>query len=174
MNFKSLKRELFSIPNILSYVRLLLIPVFIYVFYTATIEKNSTLYIVSTIIVIISGLTDWLDGYIARHYNMITQLGKVLDPFADKLTSITVVACLCFKFDFMIWLLILYIIKELTMIICGLFLIKKKVKIDGAKWFGKLATFVFYSTMIILVAINPSNSWANTFLIGCIIVNATL
>lgn len=141
-------KEVFSIPNILSYIRLLLIPVFIYFFLNAT--ENRDYYFVGFII-LLSGLTDLFDGMIARRFNQITELGKIVDPIADKLTQAAVVICLMFRYPFMWIIVILFVVKELFMGINGLILLKRGKKLDGAKWFGKLSTAVFYVTTGILI-----------------------
>ncbi|MBQ4102332.1 MAG: CDP-alcohol phosphatidyltransferase family protein, partial [Oscillospiraceae bacterium] len=86
MDLKQFKGQAFTIPNILSYIRFALIPVFVVIF--ALAAENSRLYVTAAAVVIVSGATDLLDGFIARRCNQVTALGRVLDPFADKLTSI--------------------------------------------------------------------------------------
>ena len=144
-------KEFFSIPNILSYIRLLLIPVFIMTYLHATTAKG---YILSAVVILLSGITDFADGFIARKFNMITQWGKLLDPIADKLTQAAIVICLMSKIKGMWILFTIFIVKELCMGLCYLFLMKKGNKLDGAKWFGKLSTFVFYIATFVIIA-NP-------------------
>ncbi|WAA11004.1 CDP-alcohol phosphatidyltransferase family protein [Fervidibacillus albus] len=142
-------KELFSVPNILSFIRLLLIPIFISLYINATDEKD---YYIASLIILLSGLTDLFDGFIARTFNQITEIGKALDPIADKLTQAAIAFCLTIKYHF-IWILItLFVIKELYMGINGLILLRRGKKLDGAQWFGKLSTFIFYVTMLFLVA----------------------
>ncbi len=141
-------KEIFSIPNILSYIRLLLIPVFVYLFLTATETED---YYVVGLIILLSGITDLFDGMIARKFNQITELGKIVDPVADKLTQAAVVACLMFRYSYMWIIVALFVVKELFMGINGLILLKRGKKLDGAKWFGKLSTAVFYVAMGILI-----------------------
>lgn len=141
-------KEIFSIPNILSYIRILLIPVFVYLFLNAT--ENRDYYLVGFII-ILSALTDLFDGLIARKFNQITELGKLVDPVADKLTQAAIVIALMFRYPFMWIIVLLFIIKELVMGFSALFLLKRGKKPDGAKWFGKLSTAVFYIAMGILI-----------------------
>lgn len=139
-----------NIPNILTIIRLLLIPVFIIIFYSST-DKN-ILY--STCIFILAGITDVLDGYIARKYDMITKSGIVLDPLADKLMQITVLICFTSANYIPIWVIIVIGMKELTMILGGLFLyyFMDKTVIPANK-FGKSATTFFYFA-ILAIAIN--------------------
>mgnify|MGYP001415168083 FL=1 len=141
-------REFFSVPNILSYVRLLLIPIFTYLFIHAEDTKD---YYLIGFIIFLSAVTDLLDGWFARKFNQITELGKVIDPIADKLTQAAIVVCLLFRYPYMWILFILLVVKELFMGIIGLVLLKRGKKLDGAKWFGKLSTAVFYVAMGILI-----------------------
>jgi len=113
-------------------------------------------------------LTDFLDGFIARNMNMITELGKLLDPLADKLTQAALIFVLVLKIRWMFLLLILFVVMQLFMLVAGLAMLKKGKKLDGAKWFGKISTTVFYVTMILLVAIPTLNTKiTNTLMFTC-------
>lgn len=147
---KFTKKEVFSIPNILSFVRLLLIPVFMIFYLTA---KTPFDYYIAAAVILISGLTDMADGLIARKFRMITELGKVLDPIADKLTQVAIVFTLTFRFPAMFFLFVLLAVKEIFMGVNGLVLLRKGKKLDGAMWFGKLATAVLYVVMFIFIAV---------------------
>ncbi|MBQ5320883.1 MAG: CDP-alcohol phosphatidyltransferase family protein [Oscillospiraceae bacterium] len=140
-NFKNL-------PNILSVVRIILIPFFV-VSYLNFSEEG--LYLLPGFILLLSGFTDFLDGYIARKYGFITYLGKILDPLADKLTQFTVCLVIGFRNSFFLYLAGLYFIKELCMLIGGIWLTKKDIKIAGSKWWGKLGTGMFYAVMLIVI-----------------------
>ncbi|MEG0485473.1 MAG: CDP-alcohol phosphatidyltransferase family protein [Oscillospiraceae bacterium] len=132
------------VPNILSCLRILLIPVFVW----QLLIGNTT---AAAVILAGSGITDLLDGYLARHYNWISDLGKVLDPVADKLTQVTVCVVLAYLLsDYMIFFIIMFL-KEVLMMALGGYLLKKGAHIDGARWFGKAATVCFYVSMTILV-----------------------
>ncbi len=139
-----------NIPNTLSIIRILMIPWFLWEFLNAQTQSDFTL---AAGILVVSGLTDTVDGAIARKFNMITQLGKILDPLADKLTLASVIAALWIKKPHLWWLCGLLILKELLMLIGGLKLHTSKVTIEGSKWFGKLATVMFYVIMVIIVAV---------------------
>ena len=143
------KKDWLTIPNILSLIRLSLIPVFILLYLNAT---QPTDYYLASFIILLSGLTDLLDGWIARKYHQITELGKILDPIADKLTQVTVVICLAAKFKWMRLIVVLFLVKELFMIVNSLFLLQKGKKLDGAKWYGKISTAIFYSCIVFLIA----------------------
>lgn len=149
-------KEIFSIPNCLSYLRIILLPIFIYIYVNAVELKD---YYFAAIIILFSGLTDSLDGFIARKFNQITELGKVIDPIADKLQQAAIAFCLMMSYQYMWMIFALFVVKELFMGINGVVLLKRGKKLNGAMWFGKLSTAVFYVAMLFLIAnpnINPS------------------
>ena len=129
------KEELFSIPNCMGYFRILLIPVFCVVYLQADTMKD---YYVAAAIVAVSTITDLLDGKVARKFNMITEFGKFLDPFADKLTSLR-------------YLVLLMLVKEGFMAVMGLINLRRGKKLDGAKWFGKVCTATLFLVLCVLV-----------------------
>ncbi len=156
------KKELLSIPNILSYVRILLIPLIVYFYLVA---EN---YQLAAIIAAISGFTDLADGVIARKFNMITEFGKFIDPVADKLTQCTLILCLLSRYEIMWILVVIFFIKEITMGLLGLFSVcKNNKKLDGAKWFGKVSTVVQFVSMTALFAFEMSLSTVNFLLTLC-------
>ncbi len=144
------KKDLWSIPNILCYIRFLLIPVFVITYIRADHPRQ---YIQAAAVVFLSGLTDFLDGFIARRFDMVTELGKIIDPLADKLTQASLIFILVVKYKWMFLLLILFVVMQLFLLIAGLVMLKKGTKLNGAKWFGKVSTTVFYATMLVLVAV---------------------
>lgn len=117
-----LSKQLFSIPNILGYFRIILIPIIMWNYFHA--QTDSDYYFVA-LLVIISGLTDALDGQIARRFHMVTPLGKALDPIADKLTQGALAVCLMTKYPLMIVLFALFLIKEGFMGITGLLFLRR-------------------------------------------------
>lgn len=139
----------FGVPNMLSVFRLALIPVFVAVFFT---EKPGS-GILAAVILVTSGLTDVADGFIARHFHMITKLGQILDPLADKLTQAAICVCLAIRlrrpeFD---WILVLLVLKEAVMIVAGANIIRKGNEVMPSRWFGKLATVVSYTSMVLII-----------------------
>lgn len=159
------RKDLYSIPNILCYIRFLLIPVFVVTYIRASGPKG---YIQAATVVFLSGLTDFLDGFIARKFNMITELGKLIDPLADKLTQASLIFVLVVKVKWMFLLLILFVIMQLFLLVAGLVMLKKGTKLNGAKWFGKVSTTVFYATMLGLVAVPTlSQKVTNGLLLVC-------
>ena len=119
-------KEVFSIPNLMGYFRILLIPLFCYLY----IAKEA--YLWASIVVLVSSLTDLFDGLIARKFHMITQLGKALDPIADKLTHAALAICLAIRYPYMWWLIGLMIVKEGYMGIMGLIFLRQGKMLDGA------------------------------------------
>lgn len=159
------KKDLWTIPNILCYIRFLLIPAFVILYIKATTPSE---YLRAAIIVFISGMTDFLDGFIARKYHMITDLGKLIDPIADKLTQASLIFVLIVKIKWMYLLLILFLLLQLFLVVAGLVMLKKGTKLNGSKWFGKVSTTVFYAVMLILVSVPALNERiTNTLMVVC-------
>lgn len=143
-----------SIPNMLSIFRLLLIPVFLLVFFL--MPEQSWL---AGLILVVSGLSDVADGIIARKFNMVTQLGKVLDPAADKLTQAAVCIALSIQHPELILLTVIFFLKELCMLAGGCVLVRSGKKIRSSKWFGKLATVVLYAVLFLIIVIPNMPGW---------------
>lgn len=154
-NVKDLFTNWNTIPNWMCFVRIALIPVFSVLF-----VKES--YIAAFIVMIVAALTDVFDGKIARKYNMVSNLGKILDPIADKLSQIAIVVILIVKFwSFdgpLKYLLFLFIFKEFVMVIAGAILLSLGMRPVAAEVWGKVATVVFYTFMITIIAIGPSGA----------------
>lgn len=163
------RKDLFTIPNLMGYFRIILIPIFMAVYIGA---DSRTDYIAAAVILGISGLTDCFDGKIARHLNMITEWGKVLDPVADKLTQAAVFISLSFRYPTMRYLVILFVVKEMFMGIMGAIMLKKGSMMDGARWYGKLCTAVLYGAMVIMLLVVDLSYFAAGLIISiCIIMN---
>ncbi len=142
-------KSAFTIPNILSMFRICLIPFIVWIYYDSSINNNL---VIVAVLVVLSGLTDVLDGFIARKFNMISDVGKVLDPIADKLTQATVVFCLATEHTALIPLIIIIVVKEILMLIGALLVMRdKNVETPYARWWGKLATVMLYALMIIII-----------------------
>lgn len=147
-NVKDLFENWNTIPNWLSFLRIALIPVF-----TMLFIKDA--YIPAFIIMIVAALTDLLDGKIARKFNMISNLGKILDPIADKLSQIAIVIILIVKYwdGYLKYIMFLFIVKELLMVLGGGLLLAKGMRPVAAEMWGKVATTVFYIFMILIIAL---------------------
>ena len=139
-----------TIPNALSILRLLLIPVFAVLYLTSGDHPERMYWSVG--VLLLSGLSDTLDGYIARRFNQISESGKLLDPLADKLTQVAVLICVTVRHPALIPLLIICAVKELLQLIGGAILLRGgDGGIEGSHWYGKLATFVFYGVMAVFL-----------------------
>lgn len=159
------KKDLWSIPNILCYIRLILIPVFVVLYINASQARE---YLQAASVVFVSGLTDFLDGFIARTYNMVTDLGKLIDPMADKLTQAALIFVLVVRIKWMYLLLILFVTMQLFMLVAGIAMLKKDKRLNGSKWFGKVSTTVFYASMLVLVALpNLDTLVVNILMLVC-------
>lgn len=161
---RQIRAEAFSIPNILSYFRLLLIPLFIVLY----VQEDFT---EALITLAASGLSDILDGRIARRYDMVTDLGKVLDPVADKLTQCAMMLCVAMRYPAMWWLLGLHVVKELIMLVMGWYVLKRTDTVNSAIWAGKLCTGVIYAVMMLHVILPHLPQPVS---VGCTIVCAGL
>ena len=142
------KKEVFTIPNLLSLFRLVLIPVYVVIYLNATQMHE---YFLAGTILAVSCLTDMIDGKIARRFNMISTVGKILDPIADKLTQFTLTLCLSIKYPILRFVLVLFVIKEGFQGIMGLINLRKGKMLPGALLAGKVCTTVLFLSLIVLV-----------------------
>ncbi len=129
------------IPNILTVIRILLIPVIVVFIFIGN-------YILAFVFFTISGITDIVDGFIARKFNLISNFGKLMDPLADKLTQIATLASLVFTNIIPVWILLIVFLKEFIMI-CGASFLYGKDVVVYSKWYGKLATVLLYIAIVI-------------------------
>jgi len=136
------------IPNILSVFRIVLIPFFICFAIRGDMFE-------AAIVLIVSAITGFFDGFLARRFNWVTNLGKILDPAADKLTQIAVCALFAVRLYQYWFFFVFLILKEMLIASFTVYLVKKRVVLSGARWFGKITTALFYATMI-LIALFPA------------------
>lgn len=137
-----------NIPNSLTTLRIFLIPVYLYFFYSNF--QNNILF--AGLVFILAGISDVLDGYIARKYDMTSKFGAVLDPVADKLMTFTILISFTTKGIIPIWILIALGIKEMMMLLGGgiLYIFKGK-QIVASNQYGKIATLSFYAATLSIV-----------------------
>ena len=154
MFVKDWKKEIFTIPNLLSLFRLVLIPVYVAIYLNA---ENDADYYLAAGILTVSCLTDLIDGKIARHFNMISSLGKILDPLADKATQFTLIICLTVKYSILRYLVALFVLKESFQLIAGSLRLRKKKMLKGALISGKVCTTILFISLILMVML-PSLS----------------
>ena len=164
MLIKDWKKEIFTIPNLLSLFRLLLIPVYIIIYLNA---RDASDYYIAAGILAVSCLTDLIDGKIARHFNMISTLGKILDPVADKATQFTLIICLALKYPILWNLVLLFVIKESFQLIAGGINLKRGKMLKGALLSGKICTTVLFISLILMVMLpGMSGTWINVLTIA--------
>lgn len=148
MIIKDWKKDILTIPNLLSLFRLLLIPVYIIIYLNATELAH---YGIAAAILAVSCLTDLIDGKIARHFNMISTVGKILDPLADKATQFTLIVCLAIRHP-QLWILVsLFVLKESFQLIAGFISLRKGQMLKGALLTGKICTTVLFISLILMV-----------------------
>jgi len=148
MFIKNWKKEICTVPNLLSLFRLVLLPIYANIYMNATEERQ---YFIAGGIMALSCLTDLVDGKIARHFNQITNLGKILDPLADKITQFTLTLCLSLKYPVLHPVLALFVVKEAFQLVVGLAFLLKGRMLPGALMAGKVCTTVLFVSLITLV-----------------------
>ncbi len=159
-------RYIFTVPNILSYIRIILIVPFVILF----LRKE---YLWAAVCIIISGLSDCVDGFLARKLNQITQLGKMLDPVADKLTLLAVGVCLSVVEPMIIPVIIILIIKDLLMLVGASLMLKNKVMPFASEWYGKVGTVCFYVSVAAIVVFDLILKVENFNIVSLILLSVT-
>ena len=140
----------FTVPNFLSLLRIFMIPVIVRLY-----VRDS--YVPALFVLALSGLTDIADGYIARHFNMVSDFGKVIDPAADKLTQVSGLLCLSLKIRALLPLVILLTVKETALALLGFIVLRETGVVKSAGWHGKLAAALLYLTMALHIAVQQMN-----------------
>jgi cardiolipin synthase len=135
-----------NLPNALTLLRILMIPLFVYLMQTE-------MYFPAMYVFFLAGLTDILDGKLARKMNLVSKFGKIADPLADKLMQIAVLVMLVLQDFITTSLLAIVVVKELLMIIGGIYVYIKNKEVVSAMWFGKLATIVFYFAVALIIVL---------------------
>ncbi|MCH4239635.1 MAG: CDP-alcohol phosphatidyltransferase family protein [Oscillospiraceae bacterium] len=142
-----IKNKNFNIPNTLTVLRMILIVPFMCLYLKGHVRS-------AVAVLIIAGLTDALDGFVARHFNQFTELGQMLDPISDKLTQGAVAISLAIRHPVLLPFLMIFIVKEAIMLTAGGVLLKKGKRPCAAKWYGKLATVLFYITFVTILVMD--------------------
>ena len=143
------KKDIFTLPNVLSLLRIFMAPLFAFLYFKQD-------YIMAATVLLVSGLTDVLDGIIARKFNLITTVGKILDPVADKLTQAIIIFCMTINHyedenSLLIFVLILLFAKEFTMLLGAIVLFKAGARPSESKWKKKLGTVMIYFLFIAIL-----------------------
>lgn len=138
------------VPNALTFLRLMMVPVFAVLFFSP-IENN---HIYALIIFLMAGVTDFLDGFIARKYHVVSVVGIVLDPLADKLMLLTALVCLAAYGSMPAWVLVIVLINESILIIAGINMyFRKKKSVIPANKYGKTATVLFSLAVFLMIVL---------------------
>lgn len=140
-----------TIPNMLSLLRIAILPVFVFMYILSCNTDNSILQYAAFGLLALSGLTDCFDGWIARKFHQESEIGKLLDPLADKLTQVAVMLCLATQYLEFLPLLIICIIKESLQGLGGLILLRRGNVVHASNWYGKVSTVVFYVSVAAIV-----------------------
>lgn len=160
------KKEIFTIPNLLSLFRLLLIPVYLNLYFTAQTNRD---YAISAVVLAVSFLTDMIDGKIARKFNMVSHVGKVLDPLADKLTQLSLLICLSVRRVVLRYLLTVFLVKEFWQLFAMLSAMKQGKALNGALMSGKVSTSVLFTGLGLMFLLpNLSEQTVNGISIICL------
>lgn len=157
------KKEIFTIPNFLSAFRLVLAVLLFRVHRRLGLEEGKKWMV---FILVLSALSDFLDGKIARKFNMVSEIGKIIDPIADKVTQGVLLLCLLPRYQMAPSIFLLFLIKEGFMLVEGSRTVVKTGRNEGAKWYGKVSTAVFYGVMLILNLFPNINKKAANILLG--------
>lgn len=157
MIIKDWKKDILTIPNLLSLFRLMLIPVYVVIYLNASEPIH---YTIAGSILAVSCLTDMIDGKIARHFHMISTVGKILDPLADKATQFTLMVCLAVEYPILWTIAALFVLKESFQLIAGCIFLRKGKMLTGALLSGKLCTTILFVSLILLVLMPQLNQTA--------------
>ena len=155
MFMKNWKRDILTIPNLLSLFRLILIPVYVRIYLNARVSAQ---FYTAGAILAVSCLTDAVDGWTARHFNIISTLGKILDPLADKITQFTLTLCLSLRHPVLNPVLLLFVTKELFQLTLGAVNLSRGKMLPGALMSGKVCTTVLFVSLTALVVFPGMNS----------------
>ncbi|MCM1430729.1 MAG: CDP-alcohol phosphatidyltransferase family protein [Muribaculaceae bacterium] len=156
---KNQEAAIFTVPNLLSFLRICLIPAIVWLY---CVKQDGVL---AGGVLILSGITDMVDGYIARKFHMTSSLGKVLDPVADKLTQGVMLICLFSHFPWLIVPIVIMVVKEIFMSVTGLMVIKQTGTVLGASWHGKIVTCLLYAIILIHFIWYDISKTASIFLV---------
>lgn len=157
MTTRTSRTQLLTVPNLLSLARLSMIPLFVLLY----LKGQNT---ACAIVLALSGATDLVDGWFARHFDAVTDIGKILDPVADKLTLAAALGMLVSVHPSLTIPLVLLVIKELVMGMSGAAAILHTGEVHGAVWHGKITTALTYVTMFIHVLWQDITPWASNIL----------
>ncbi len=148
-----------TVPNVLSLLRIGILPVFIILYIRSCILDSVTLMYTAFGLLVLSGLTDCFDGWIARRFHQESEIGKLLDPVADKLTQVAVLIALTTQYREFLPLLVLCTVKEMLQGLGGIIVLGKGMEMRSSKWYGKVSTTVFYVAVAAIVLWKEMPHW---------------
>ena len=141
------KNRIITIPNVLTFFRILLIPVYVWLYLTRNESRN----VWAAAVILLAGVTDVLDGYIARRWNMESDLGKILDPVVDKISLSAMCLMMSVRYPVMFWVLLFFAVKEASLGTLGYLYMKRTGIVNSARWYGKASSIVQYAVIIALI-----------------------
>ncbi len=149
-----------NLPNFISCTRIMMVPLFVLFYVQGRV-------LLAMCVLLLCGLSDVLDGMLARRMNMVTELGKILDPVADKLIQGAMMLCLAYAYP-VLWLLLgLHVFKELSLGVLGIYVMKNKGIVCSSRWYGKLCTVFIYGAMLFLLLFPQMGTTANILALCC-------
>lgn len=157
-----------TVPNVLSLLRIAILPVFIILYIRSCTLDSAVLMYTAFGLLVLSGLTDCFDGWIARHFHQESEIGKLLDPVADKLTQVAVLIALATQYQEFLPLLAICTVKEMLQGLGGLIVLGKGVEMRSSKWYGKMSTVVFYIAVAAIVLWKDMPHWLVLALIALV------
>lgn len=156
-----------NVPNTLSLLRLAMVPIFAVVFFQPFHEAHYW----AAGVYALAFVTDILDGWIARHFNQITRLGRILDPLADKLMTFTVIVCITVADIIPVWAVVIFFVKEAAMCLGAMRMLHKMDDVIPANWLGKVSTFVFFVVCAALVLFPQiPSTWATAMISAALVL----
>lgn len=159
-DFSQKRGEILNLPNALSLLRLCLVPVFVWTYF----QPDPSAHGWAALVYALAFATDIADGYIARKFNMITKLGRILDPLADKLMTFSVILCVALDGVIPMWAMVVFFCKEALMGLGGLLMYRRVKDVNPANWWGKTSTGVFFVVLAALVLFPIPRPWATAMI----------
>ncbi len=159
-----------NIPNTLTIIRLFMVPAFVLFYVMGNYEHWPYGLPIAAILFALAGITDVLDGYIARKYNQITDFGKLADPLADKMMQLAAIGCLSFSGKLSVWVFIVFVVKEIALLLGSARLLAIHKYVVYSKWSGKIATVILFIAIIFIIWMDIPYVWANRLMLVCVVL----
>lgn len=159
-----------TIPNVLSLLRIGILPVFVVLYMQSCVQEDAKRRFIAFSLLVLSGVTDCLDGFIARRFHQQSEIGKWLDPIADKLTQVAVLVALTTQHSVFLSLVIISVVKELLQGLGGIFVLEKGLQMCSSKWYGKVSTALFYVVVATVLIWKTMPYWLILILVALVAV----